>query len=93
MTKIIILPEAGKQTGFVKKPIEFTHALEADKVIRGFSNQRPSEYKNIELICLNYPNVIESKSNYFKYDLMFAWNKKRSDGLLLLGHFNDGVVA
>ena len=93
MTNIIILPEAEQQTMPDKKPIEFTHYLGTDIVLREDSILPPSEYKNIELICLNYTNVIGGEPNYLKYDLMFAWNKKRSDGLLRLGHFNDGVVA
>jgi hypothetical protein len=95
MTNIIILPEVEQRTMPAKKPIEFTHYLGTDRVLREDREDStpPSEYKNIELICLNYTNVIGSEPNYLKYDLMFAWNKKRSDGLLRLGHFNDGVVA
>ena len=46
---------------------------------------KPSEYKFIELITLNYSTDI---------DLMFAYNdiRERFKGILYLGHWNDGVV-
>jgi hypothetical protein len=81
MTNVIILGEqpAGKDL----KPIEFVHCLNNDKGMND-SVRTPQSYKNIELICTGYTNE--------GFDLMFAYNYNRSEGVLYLGNFNDGVV-
>lgn len=49
------------------------------------ANASPRAYKTIELICKNYS---------YEVDLMFAYNdpNKRHEGVLYLGHWNDGIV-
>ena len=43
----------------------------------------PGQFNYIELICKNYNS---SK------DLMFAYIENRSDGVLFIGKWNDGIV-
>ena len=88
MTKVIILGEKEEKTN--KKPIEFVSYVGniKDKVsiVEDLADDDvPSTYDNIELVCKNYIN---------KMDLMFAFfdTGTRSNGLLYLGYFNDGVV-
>ena len=79
MTKVTII---GKATPIQKKkPIEFVKLFGTMNITnaQAFSHQ----WNNIELICKNYGNG---------FDLMFAYNNKREDGLAYLGHFNDGIV-
>lgn len=80
-TKIIIIGQ--EQTEPKKlKPIEFHKELTiVAKVIN--TTSLPSDYQNLELICLNYSD---------SFDLMFAYDEKREYGILYLGKFNDGVV-
>jgi hypothetical protein len=81
MTKVIILREQPEKKEL--KPIEFLHCLNGDKSIN-YSTRTPPSYKNIELICSGYTNE--------GFDLMFAYYNNRSEGILYLGNFNDGVV-
>jgi len=80
MTKVIILGEQPEKKEL--KPIEFLkylgYYLEFNSIC-----SKPKDFKNIELICKNYFN---------KCDLMFAFDEDRNNGVLYLGHFNDGVV-
>lgn len=81
-TKVIILgeePKAEKQN-----PIEFFNVLLITGEIKE-TREKPNEFSTIELVCLHYSD---------KFDLMFAYNESsnRSDGVLFLGKFNDGVV-
>jgi hypothetical protein len=81
MTKVIILGEQPESKEL--KPIEFVKSLNMDNdFIQAVSI--PYLHDNIELICRNY--------NHDKQDLMFAFNEHRNEGVLILGHFNDGVV-
>ena len=50
-----------------------------------YIEEQQDSYDTIELICLNY---------VFGKDLMFAYNNNetRSNGLLYVGYWNDGVV-
>lgn len=79
-TKVIILVEQPENKPL--KPIEFVKSINADI---SFSNAviNPASWDNIELICKDYSSG---------YDLMFAYNKDRNEGILYFGHFNDGVV-
>lgn len=82
MTKVTILGEATPEQKELK-PIELKFLIAEDgKLIE--LNHKPSEWKNIELICMNY--------NCCKLDLMFAYDNERQAGNLYLGRFNDGVV-
>ena len=79
MTKVTII---GRATPIEKKkPIEFVDSIG----LLGICNARavPHKWDNIELICNNYGNG---------FDLMFAYNSNREDGVAYLGHFNDGIV-
>lgn len=80
MTKVIILGQEPKEEK--KKPIQFVKSLSSMLNIQN-SIESPKNYNHIELICRKYNS---------EYDLMFAYNKDRSNGCLFLGHFNDGVV-
>ena len=85
MTKTIILGEQKDKDA--KKPIEFKYFLTEDIEIntpQGEFNS-PSSFKFIELICKKYDQ---------EHDLMFAYYdpNKRSEGLLYVGYWNDGVV-
>ena len=80
MTNVIILGEQPKKKEL--KPIEFIQYL--DYHFEFNSNcTKPQRFKNIELICRKYLTG---------YDLMFAYDEDRNQGVLYLGHFNDGVV-
>jgi hypothetical protein len=79
-TKVTILGSSSKESP--KKPIEFVKFLSGIEKIVKFDST-PNSFNNIELICLKY-NAI--------FDLMYAYGDDRNDGLLILGHFNDGVV-
>lgn len=80
----------GQETSPAKdlKLIEFKYLLNLDKPNGGdeiteSGKDKPSHYKYIELIC----------KNYVANDLMFAHNGDRSNGILYMGKWNDGVVA
>lgn len=79
MTKVTIIGEA--------TPIQKKKHIQLVKIIGslGICNARavPYMWDNIELICKNYDAG---------FDLMFAYNNKREDGIAYLGHFNDGIV-
>ena len=79
MTKVTIIGEA---TPIQKKnPIKFVKSIDVHNNLP--SRTSPNEWENIELIC-----------NYYLdgYDLMFAYNHERDQGVAYLGYFNDGVV-
>ncbi len=75
-TKCTILGKHPKQT------IEFVWLIAAKKKVKAAS--WPDEFENIELVCLNYDES--------GYDLMFAYDRLRNDGLLFLGYWNDGTT-
>lgn len=81
MTKVIILGEPKKKKP--KKKIEFVKFIDCDGETLP-AKSPPSKFKHIELVCTNY--------KFGKFDLMYAYNDDRNDGILYLGHFNDGVV-
>ena len=64
-----------------KKPIQFVKTLGTKGICNALSV--PHMWDNIELICNNYGDG---------YDLMFAYNSNREDGIAYLGYFNDGIV-
>ena len=78
--------EIGKQDiKFNNKPIEFLGCLTRDWDIRKCELEKPEYYGFIELICNKYNG---------DFDLMFAYDdpKKRENGVLYIGKWNDGVV-
>jgi hypothetical protein len=81
MTNVIIIGEQPEKIEL--KPIEFVYCLNGNK---GINNAvcTPNSYKNIELICMKYTSE--------GFDLMFAYKHFRNEGVLYLGHFNDGIV-
>ena len=82
MTKVIILGQEPEKKEL--KPIEFVKVLSYDDKFKFTTVYITTErWENIELICKNYQNT---------YDLMFAYDDNRHEGILFLGHFNDGVV-
>ena len=86
MTKTIILGEQKDKA--IKKPIEFfthIHVVDSDNVSVENVATLPCKWNYIELICKEYaPN----------FDLMFAYDDAddRGNGILIIGHWNDGVV-
>ena len=80
MTKVTII--GGATPIEKKKPIQLVKSIGS----LGICNARavPYMWDNIELISKNYVDG---------YDLMFAYNRIREDGLAYLGHFNDGIVV
>ena len=86
MTKTIILGEQKDKA--IKKPIEFfthIHVVDSDDVSVENVETLPCKWNYIELICKDYaPNL----------DLMFAYDDAddRSNGILIIGRWNDGVV-
>lgn len=90
MTKVTILGEETQRKNSKKKTkkIKFKKALTNDLNIENFKphNYKPNEYKNIELIASKI---------YNGFDLMYCYNDDRNCsevGVIVLGHFNDGVV-
>ena len=86
MTKTIILGEPKNKA--IKKTIEFlTHInlVACDEVSAEPVDSRPHEWGFIELICKDYAPGL---------DLMFAFDDagERSNGILMVGCWNDGVV-
>ena len=82
MTKCIVLGENKSIND--KRPIQFTgHLNKSTADIWRNECQSPRTWSNIELI---------SKNNAAGEDIMFAYNNKREDGILYLGHWNDGIV-
>jgi hypothetical protein len=82
-TKCIVIGEERKNNK--KKSIEFLKTLNLNLEFTK-SPAESSDYLFIELICLNYDDK--------NADLMFAYNdlKNRSSGILVIGHWNDGIV-
>ena len=79
MTKVTIIGEATLIQK--KKPIQFARVIHSNSL--EIAVIKPHEWDNIELICKNYG---------CGYDLMFAYNHERDQGVAYLGYFNDGVV-
>ena len=79
MTKVTIIGEATPIEK--KKPIQLVKCIGAMSILD--AQALNYMWKNIELICKNYD---------FGYDLMFAYNNKREDGIAYFGYFNDGIV-
>jgi hypothetical protein len=66
------------------KPIEFVMECPRNEWSDCDSSLKPEDWENIELIAKDYYNNL---------DLMFAFDDEyRGEGILYLGHFNDGVV-
>lgn len=87
MTKTIVIGNPLPKTEL--KPIEF-HKVLLECAEFDIAVEVPKDYKFIELICHEYGS--DSCGNSF--DLIFAYNnpQKRSEGVLYLGSWNDGVV-
>lgn len=87
MTKTIIIgPDTDNHN---KKPIEFKMKLMVcGKWSTAYRHDQPQGYKYVELIAPQYTH----RSN--GGDLMFAYNdpKIRTNGVVFLGDWNDGVV-
>ena len=85
-TKVIML---GNQTPSKMKRIEFVNVLNVMSGNNKFNIMEattvPSDFSYVELICRKY---------HGPYDLMFAYDnpEHRGEGILYIGHFNDGVV-
>lgn len=80
-TKCIVLGE--QPTEVKKKPIEFLKDFSSEGVLYN-TMDKPSDWKFIELICINYSKKLG--------DVMFAHDGDRSNGCLFFGKWNDGVA-
>lgn len=83
MTKCFELKDLNqKDTKSDKKCIEFVKEL-----LNGF------EFYKAVGKPKGWDNVVLLSSDYEKFDLIWAYdNNNNNDGLLYLGHWNDGVV-
>jgi len=81
-TKVIVIRQDKDPASLVK--IEFKRLL-CTGLIMERDSTNPANYNFIELIALDYVDG---------YDLMFAYDdaSRRNEGLLFVGHFNDGIV-
>jgi len=80
MTKVTILGQSHEDVK-PKKKIEFVKLLAVDG---DWVEDNNTSWTNITLICLDY--TLDG------LDLMYAYDKDSNDGVLYLGHFNDGEV-
>ena len=86
MTNLIVI--GNQQNKAIKKTIEFHNhirLIDSDDVAVEPVDNEPIRWNNIELICKDYaPNL----------DLMFVYDdaNDRSNGILIIGRWNDGVV-
>lgn len=81
MTKIVNLFGPQLESP-VKKPIEFVKALSSEGFVSG-SSSKPENWKNISLLI----------QDGGQYEVMLAWDDSPNDGVVYLGHWNDGVVG
>ena len=100
-TKVKII---GEDAVTVKKytKIKFTDALSGIGVIEAIVSSYkdlpdearieewplPRQWENVELIAREYTVSIDKS----RKDLMFAYDKDRTNGILYLGYFNEGIV-
>jgi hypothetical protein len=84
--KIIVIGEENK-TVSQKKPIEILSAWSAPESIRPINESRLNihDYNFVELVAKDY---------LAGFDLIFCYydTRKRGDGCVFLGHWNDGVL-
>ena len=81
MTKVTIIgKKLSKDTDL--KRILFEYEWSSKDKIES-ARTTPFEWKNIELIAEQYSGDL---------DLMFAYDNDRSNGIVFLGYFNDGIV-
>lgn len=87
MTKVTILGQSEPKEEKKPKPIEFVLILdnsEETSISNEFGNE-PNNWQNI--------HVVSRANKYKKYDVFYCFNDNNyDDGILYLGHFNDGVV-
>lgn len=81
-TKVTILGEQPIEQE--KKKIEFVYFIDPIRATVESTLVAPKEWDNIELI--------KRKHTDKAYDVMFAYDTDRLEGVIYLGHFNDGVV-
>lgn len=82
MTRVVILGE--EESNKKLKPIEFHKVLCCDSTFSNCDGMiDPKAHKVIELISKKYSD---------SFDVMFAHDGRRQNGILYLGRFNDGVV-
>ncbi len=83
MTKVIILGSKEDPKHQPKK-IQLLRSMGSSGTLANPGNIEASGWKNIELICRQY--------RAGTYDLIFAYDDNRDNGVFYLGHFNDGIV-
>jgi len=80
-TNCIVIGELSKT--IEKKSIVLKLALSLKLVFNG-TNLKVEDFKNAELIC-------KDESSY-KLDIIFCYDDNRFEGILFLGHWNDGII-
>ena len=78
----------GEETPAPKKlkPIELYKLWAGPDQLRDVGIEKPEHYQNIELIARDYFSM------HRNYDLIFCYNSNRSEGVIFIGHWNDGVA-
>ena len=73
------------------EPIKFLKIIDLFGVICKAPNFDDYDFDTIELVSRDYGYISEDSDE--RFDLIFAYlGDKRSDGILFLGHWNDGVL-
>ncbi len=87
MTKCIVL--RGYEEAKAVKPIEFTHEMSEFEIrpVEGDYRFAPERWDVVELISKGF-----ASKDRVVYDLMFAYDNDRSNGVMYFGHWNDGIV-
>jgi hypothetical protein len=83
MTKVRDLTRQNEGEEKRLKPIEFVKESVRDEWSKFENDLSPKDWDNIELVAQSYCDNL---------DLMIAFDDIRGEGVLYLGHFNDGVV-
>ena len=73
-----------------KVAIVFTHCLL--DLTMATSSKKPEDYQNVELLFKGYQYTRSNSITIGKHDLLLAYDESRSEGVLYIGQFNDGVV-
>jgi len=81
MTKVSVFGKEAEEEK-KKKPIEFVKYLIDEEILKSIFT--PSNYENVVLLEENY--------TCSGLDLMWAYDNIPNNGILHLGHWNDGVV-
>jgi hypothetical protein len=89
--RCIVLGAAPKVVDPNLRPIQPLKMLDLFGVISSLPDFDAYNFDTIELVSKDYGYKSESGSE--RFDVMFAYKgNNRSEGVLILGHWNDGVI-